>query len=127
MSQFLLFAIIGAVSTVANVLLYSLLRADFPVLIANLVALTITTVFNTEANRRVTFASGGQSVARIHLQGLVVFAAYYALTSGALLALHALVAQPSWWLEVLVLLAASAAGTVLRFVALRLWVFKEKS
>ena len=126
-SQFLLFAIIGVLSTVAYVLLYSLLRADFPPLVANLVALTITTVFNTEANRRVTFASGGQSIARIHMQGLVVFAAYYALTSGALLALHALVAQPSWWLEILVLLAASAAGTVLRFVALRLWVFKEKS
>jgi glycosyltransferase involved in cell wall biosynthesis len=126
-SQFLLFAIIGVVSTIAYVLLYSLLRADFPPLAANMVALTITTVFNTEANRRVTFTSGGQSIARIHMQGLVVFAAYYALTSGALLALPALVAHPSWWLEILVLLGASAAGTVLRFVALRLWVFKEKS
>jgi putative flippase GtrA len=126
-SQFLLFAIIGVISTIAYALLYSLLRGSFPPLAANLVALTITTVFNTEANRRITFASGGQSVARIHLQGLVVFAAYYALTSSALLALQWLVANPSWWLEILVLLGASAAGTVLRFIALRVWVFKEKS
>jgi hypothetical protein len=59
----------------------------------------------------------------VHLRGLVVFALYYALTSGALLALQAAVAQPSRWLEVGVLLAASVVGTAARFLLLRRWVF----
>jgi putative flippase GtrA len=70
-----------------------------------------------------TFA--GTSAARrgAHLRGLIVFALYYALTSGALLALQAAVAHPSRWLEVAVLLIASVVGTAARFLLLRSWVF----
>jgi putative flippase GtrA len=125
LSQFLLFAIIGVLSTLANAVLYAVTRGWFSPLVANFVALTVTTVLNTEANRRVTFTAGRQSVARAHLQGLILFTGYYLLTSGALLALDAAVAHPARWLEVLVLLGSSALGTVLRFVALRLWVFKD--
>jgi putative flippase GtrA len=121
--QLAAFGLIGLVSTVATVVLYALLRLWSPPLVANLAALVIMSVLNTEANRRLTFAGTGVSRQRVHLQCLVVFALYYALTSGALLALQALVAHPSRWLEVTVLLIASAIGTAARFLLLRTWIF----
>jgi putative flippase GtrA len=121
--QLAAFGLIGLASTAATAVLYALLRSWSPPLMANLVALVIVNLLNTEANRRLTFAGAGVSRQRVHLQGLVVFALYYAFTSGALLVLQALVARPSRWLEVAVLLAASVVGTAGRFLLLRTWVF----
>ncbi|MGH3792797.1 MAG: GtrA family protein, partial [Pseudonocardiaceae bacterium] len=121
--QLAAFGLIGLVSTAATAVLYALLRVWSPPLLANLVALVTVNLLNTEANRRLTFASAGVSRQRVHLQSLVVFAMYYALTSGALLALQALATHPSRWLEVAVLLTASAIGTAARFLLLRTWVF----
>ncbi|MGH3827051.1 MAG: glycosyltransferase [Pseudonocardiaceae bacterium] len=121
--QLVTFGLIGVVSTAVMAVLYALCRAWSPPLVANLIALVMTSVLNTEANRRLTFAGARVSGQRVHLQSLVVFALYYALTSGALLALQALVSHPSRWLEVLVLLLASAVGTATRFTLLRTWVF----
>jgi putative flippase GtrA len=125
--QLTAFGLIGLVSMAATAVLYALFRSWSPPLVANLVSLVIVTLLNTEANRRLTFAGVDVSSRRVHLQGLVVFALYYALTSGALLVLGALVTQPSRWLEVAVLLAASVLGTAGRFVLLRGWVFADKS
>lgn len=122
--QVVSFAVIGGLSTVATLLLYALLRQWWPPLLANLVALTLTTLLNTEANRRLTFIGSRGASSRVHLQGLLVFGLYYALTSGALLLLDAAVAHPSRMLELAVLLAASVIGTAGRFVLLRAWVFK---
>jgi putative flippase GtrA len=121
--QLAAFALIGLASTAATAVLYALLRAWSPPLVANLAALVMVTFLNTEANRRLTFAGTSASRRRVHLQGLVVFALYYALTSGALLVLQALVAQPSRWLEIAVLLVTSLVGTAGRFLLLRTWVF----
>ncbi|MBV8931736.1 MAG: bifunctional glycosyltransferase family 2/GtrA family protein [Kutzneria sp.] len=121
--QLLSFGLIGALSTVANLALYAILRAWWPVLVANLAALTVTTVLNTEANRRFTFTRAGGSTARVHLQGLVVFALYYLFTSGALLALDSFDPHASRALELLVLLTSSVVGTAARFALLRAWVF----
>ncbi|MFC4086935.1 bifunctional glycosyltransferase family 2/GtrA family protein [Amycolatopsis samaneae] len=123
--QVLSFAVIGVLSTAANLALYALFRTVWPLLLANFAALTITTLFNTEANRRLTFLGARGSTGRVHFQGLLVFALYYAFTSGALLTLHALVARPSTALELGVLLVSSAIGTAGRFVLLRGWVFKH--
>lgn len=120
------FGLIGLASTAATAVLYALLRSWSPPLVANLVALVTVTLLNTEANRRLTFAGASVSRQRVHLQSLVVFALYYALTSGALLVLGALVARPSRWLEVAVLLAASIVGTAGRFLLLRAWVFTDR-
>ncbi|HEX7661125.1 MAG TPA: bifunctional glycosyltransferase family 2/GtrA family protein [Pseudonocardiaceae bacterium] len=125
--QMLSFAVIGGLSTLATLLLYALFREWWPPLAANLVALVATTLLNTEANRRLTFLGARGSSGRIHLQGLLVFAGYYILTSGALLALDAVVAHPSRMLELAVLLIASVIGTAARFVALRHWVFHDKT
>ncbi|MGH3831008.1 MAG: glycosyltransferase [Pseudonocardiaceae bacterium] len=121
--QLVTFGLIGVVSTAAMAVLYALFRAWSPPLVANLIALVTTSLLNTEANRRLTFVGARVSGQRAHLQSLVVFALYYALTSGALLALQALVSHPSRWLEVLVLLLASVVGTAARFALLRTWVF----
>ena len=123
--QILSFGAIGVLSTVVTAVLYALLRGWLPPLVANLIALTVTTLWNTEANRRFTF-TGANPSKHVHLQGLVVFALYYAVTSGALLGLQHWDPDPARWLEVLVLIASSVLGTALRFVLLRSWVFRER-
>ncbi|MBB4932853.1 putative flippase GtrA [Lipingzhangella halophila] len=124
--QLVSFGAIGAVSTLLTAVLYALLRIWWPPLVANLVALVATTLWNTEANRRYTFLRRARADARgrIHFQGLVVFALYYVVTSGALLALQTVEPDAARWLEVAVLVVSSVLGTALRFVLLRTWVFR---
>ncbi|WP_327589757.1 bifunctional glycosyltransferase family 2/GtrA family protein [Nonomuraea sp. NBC_00507] len=123
--QLLSFAAIGVLSTAVTLLLYALFRSAMDPLTANLLALVITTMVNTEANRRFTFLGSRGSSGRVHLQGLIVFCLYYAFTSSALLVLHWAVAGPSRLLELVVLLGASVLGTAGRFVLLRGWVFNQ--
>jgi putative flippase GtrA len=123
--QLLSFSAIGVLSTAVTLLLYAMFRSAMDPLVANLLALIITTMVNTEANRRFTFLGSHGSSGRVHLQGLIVFGLYYAFTSIALLVLHSAVAGPSRWLELMVLLGASLVGTAGRFVLLRGWVFKQ--
>jgi putative flippase GtrA len=125
--QLISFGAVGTVSTIATAGLYALLRTWWPALVANLAALTIATLLNTEANRRLTFVGSRGSSARVHGQGLVVFGLYYLFTSAALLGLQAAVVHPARWLEVAVLLAASLVGTAGRFVLLRAWVFPARA
>jgi putative flippase GtrA len=125
--QVLSFGLIGAASTVATLLLYAGFRSWWPYWLANLAALTITTMLNTEANRRLTFVGAHRASGRVHLQGLVVFGLYYLFTSGALFLLDSLVARPTKLLELTVLLASSLLGTVGRFLLLRVWVFPDRN
>jgi putative flippase GtrA len=84
----------------------------------------VTAVANTAANRRITFGiRGGPGAGRAQLQGLVVFGLGLALTSGSLAVLHA-TTTPGRSTEVVVLVAANALATLLRFVLLRGWVFR---
>ena len=122
--QLVSFGAIGLLSTVITVVLYTVLRSWWPPLVANLAALTVTTLWNTEANRRFTFLHQKATSGRLHLQGLLVFAVYYAITSGALLVLQHTHPDPGRWLEGTVLVLSSAAGTAVRFVLLRSWVFR---
>ncbi|MGX6448704.1 glycosyltransferase [Patulibacter sp. S7RM1-6] len=118
------FLAIGVVSTLAYALLYLLLRPGLGAGIANIVALAVTAVANTQANRRFTFrVRGRQDLARHHAQGAAVFVLTVLLTSGALAGLHAIDAAPGHGVELLVLVAASVLATVSRYVALRFWVF----
>ncbi len=120
------FGVVGVVSTVAYLLLYLLLRPALGSQGANALALAVTAVGNTAANRRYTFAvRGRRGAARHQLQGLLVFALALALTAGSLGVLRLLTA-PSRAAELLTLLAANLLATVLRFVALRGWVFRNR-
>jgi len=118
------FGAIGVVSTLAYLILFSLLRGTTGAQVANLVALLLTAVGNTAANRRLTFGvTGRRNAGRQQLEGLVVFGLGLALTSGALALLGAATATPSRLVELAVLVGANAAATVLRFLMFRAWVF----
>jgi glycosyltransferase involved in cell wall biosynthesis len=115
---------IGVLSTLAYALLFLALRGALGAGGANAAALALTGVGNTAANRRLTFGVRGRAgLVRQHLAGFVVFVLTLGLTSGALAVLHGLVAHPSRAVELAVLIAASTAATVTRYVALRSWVF----
>ncbi len=123
--QLMMFAGIGVVSTAAYVALFAALRLGLGAQASNLVALLLTALGNTAANRRLTFGlRGPDSQARHQAQGLVVFGIGLALTSGALAGLHAVTASPGRPLELGVLVAANLLATVVRFVLLRGWVFR---
>ena len=122
--QALRFGAIGVFSTLAYLALFLLMR-PLGAQPANLLALLITALANTAANRRFTFGVIGGRPGRHHLQGLLVFALGLALTSGALQLLSALSAHPARALELGVLVVANLAATVLRFVLFREWVFKR--
>jgi putative flippase GtrA len=118
------FLAIGVVSTLAYALLYLLLSGPLGAGAANALSLALTAVANTAANRRLTFGvRGREGLARQHAMGAFVFALTLALTSGALVLLHALLAHPSRLLEAAVLVVASTCATVTRYVGLRYWVF----
>ncbi|MET7381004.1 GtrA family protein [Streptomyces sp. NPDC005526] len=124
--QLPVFASIGVLSTAAYLGLYTALRPLLGAQSANLVALLVTAVANTAANRRFTFrVRGADGAARHQLQGLVAFLAGLALSSGALAVVHRTLPTAAAQVEVGALVAANAAATALRFVLLRLWVFQR--
>jgi putative flippase GtrA len=125
--QLAVFAAIGTVSTAAYVALFILLRGVTAAQGANLVALLVTAVVNTAANRRLTFGvREREGAARAQLQGLLVFALGLALTSGSLTLVHTATSRPTRAAEVAVLVVASGVASVLRFVLLRSWVFRAR-
>jgi putative flippase GtrA len=115
---------VGVMSTVAYALLYLLMRGGLGAAGANAVALAVTAVGNTAANRVLTFGvRGRRGLVRQHLMGALVFFLTLGLTSGALAVLHGLTSSPPRAVELAVLIVSSAAATVTRYVALRTWVF----
>ncbi|MFJ1843189.1 glycosyltransferase [Streptomyces sp. NPDC088146] len=122
------FCVVGALSTLFYLALYSLFRLGVGPQTANGGALLVSAVANTAANRRLTFGVRGRGGAVRHqAQGLVVFAIGLALTSGSLAALGAASGSPSHGTELAVLIAANLAATVLRFLLFRAWVFPERA
>lgn len=118
--QLVRFGVIGVVSTLAYAVLYLLAHPLFGAQAANLLALLVTAVFNTAANRAFTFGiRGREGAARHQLQGLAVFAFGLLLTSGSLLVLHRALPDASRHLELAVLVVANLVATLTRFVALR--------
>jgi glycosyltransferase involved in cell wall biosynthesis/putative flippase GtrA len=125
--QVIMFAMIGALSTLAYAVLFVAFRGVTSAMLANLGALLLTAVAKTATNRRLTFGVAGRYRAVRHqLQGLLVFGVGLAVTSGSLVTLHALVARPSALVEVVVLTIANLVVTVGRFVAMREWIFHRR-
>jgi putative flippase GtrA len=114
-------------STLFYLVLYSAFRQFGGSQIANALALLVSAVANTAANRRLTFGVRGRGGAVRHqAQGLVVFGIGLALTSGSLAALNAASSDPAHSTELAVLIAANLAATVLRFLLFRAWVFPDR-
>ncbi|MYT70323.1 MULTISPECIES: bifunctional glycosyltransferase family 2/GtrA family protein [unclassified Streptomyces] len=121
------FCVVGALSTLFYLLLYSGFRTFSGAQIANALALLVSAFANTAANRRLTFGVRGRDKAVRHqAQGLVVFGIGLALTSGSLAALNAATGDPAHATELAVLIAANLAATVLRFLLFRAWVFPSE-
>jgi glycosyltransferase involved in cell wall biosynthesis len=122
------FVAIGTVSTFAYAVLYLALHALLVgAFAANAIALALTAVGNTQANRRITFGVRGRAgIVRQHLAGFGVFVVALALTWSALDLLHRLDPRPPRALELAVLVVASVFATVTRYVALRTWVFARR-
>lgn len=118
--QLLRFAGVGVVSTLAYSVIFLLLRTVLNSFVANTLALLITAVANTAANRRLTFGvRGNDGLAGDHAVGLMAFGVGLALTNGSLAVVHA-AGVHAHWVEVVVLTVANLVATVLRFVVLRM-------
>jgi putative flippase GtrA len=126
-AQLFSFAVIGAVSTAAYALLFLLLRPYAPTPVANAIALLLTAVTNTAANRRFTFGvRGGGGLAGDHLGGLLAFALALVCTNVSLGLLLALRPEATRTTELAVLLAAGAVATLARFSLLRALIFERR-
>ncbi|MEU9763920.1 glycosyltransferase [Streptomyces sp. NPDC047987] len=124
-TQLVCFAAVGAVSTLAYLLLYAMLRPVAGSQAANALALLVCAVANTAVNRRLTFGLRGRGgVLRHQSRGLVVLLIGLALTSGSLAALHHAAPSAGRTVELAVLVAANLAATLLRFLFFRAWVFR---
>ncbi|MBF6241636.1 bifunctional glycosyltransferase family 2/GtrA family protein [Nocardia otitidiscaviarum] len=123
--QLVRFGIVGVVSTLAYLLLYVALQPITGPQPANFLALLVTAVGNTAANRAFTFGVRGATRAvSHHVQGLAIFGFGLLVTSGSLFALHQWAPGASVHVELLVLVVANLIATLARFVGLR-WVFRN--
>ncbi|MFF0308538.1 glycosyltransferase [Streptosporangium sp. NPDC004379] len=121
------FAVIGVLSTLAHLGLFVALRQVMPAVAANAVALLVTAVANTAANRRFTFGVTGRAGALRHqLEGGLAFAVGLLLSTGGLALLGRLLPGASATAEVVALVAANALATLVRFLLLRAWVFNPR-
>ena len=103
------------------------MRAWWPPALANLVSLLVLTVLNTEANRRLTFRWSGTGAGRAHLGAGALFLLGYVVTSAAVLLFREVQPEASAAAETLVLTASSVLVTVVRFLVLRLAVFRRST
>jgi putative flippase GtrA len=118
------FAAVGVLSTLAYAGLFWLLREVFPATVSNSIALVVTSVANTAANRRVTFGvRGSDRLLRDHAGGLVAFVIALVLTNLAILLLGALAPGASPRVEIAVLMGVNAVATAARFLILRTLLF----
>ncbi len=120
------FIVIGVLSTASQAMLYVALREWWSPQPANVAALLVTTLANTEAHRWITFPGSGKPPLRVHLQATVPLLASYLYTSLALAAVHFLVPGTSRLLEASALVTVTALGGLVRFVVLRSWVFRRR-
>lgn len=123
------FGVVGVASTLLHLGLFAALvtAAGLGSQTANVTALLLATIANTWANRRWTFGiRGSEGNLRHHAQALLVFAGTWAMTSGALGALHAAWPATPVVVETVVIGVANVVATVVKFVAMRSWIFVER-
>jgi len=127
LAQVARFAAVGAASTVAYAMLFLLLQTVVSAQVANFLALLLTAIANTWANRMFTFGVRGPDRFVVHqVKGLVVFGLAWALTSGSLGVLTWVMPGAGPTVELLVLTGANLLATLLRFALLRVWVFRPR-
>ena len=125
--EVLTFGAIGIASTAAYAVLYLVLRAAAEPAVANALALVLTAVGNTAANRRLTFGvRDGGSMLRDQLGGLLALGIALATTTASVGVLAILAPEAGRPMELAVLVAANGLATVARFVLLRAWITGDR-
>lgn len=125
--EVLVFGAIGIVSTATYSVLYLLFRTATDATAANALALGITAVGNTAANRRLTFGiRGGSSMLRDQVGGLLALAVALAITTASVSLLAAVAPHAGHLVELAVLVVANALATMTRFVLLRSWIVTHR-
>lgn len=120
------FLVIGVLSTLFYLGLYVVARLFVDAQAANLIALAVSAVANTAANRRFTFGiTGSQGALRHQLQGAVAFLIGLGLSAGVLALLDLAAPDASKVVEVGGLIVANGLATVARFLLMKVWVFKD--
>jgi putative flippase GtrA len=118
--QLVRFSGVGLVSTAAYASLYWVLRGRLPEVESNTIALLVTAVANTAANRRLTFGvRGSHGLLRDHAGGLIAFGVAFVLTNAAVVGMHLMSRDPAVWLEIAVLTLVNIIATAVRFVIFR--------
>jgi putative flippase GtrA len=121
------FGAVGLTTTVAYFGLFWLLRAVAAPALANLLALLVTTLANTAANRRLTFGvRGRERLARAHASGLLAFGLSLTITTGSLSALQLAAPRAGAMVELAALGLANLLATVARFLLLRAAVYHPR-
>ena len=121
-NQLLRFILIGVFSTLAYAVLFLFLHNFFSSQVANLLALVVTAILNTAANRRYTFkVKGRRHLFKHQTQGLVIFALGLFITSGSLFLLTTSISNPAVWLELSVLVLANWNNAQRYFWCSKLW------
>lgn len=121
------FAIIGVLSTLFYLGLYWVARFAVDPQAANLIALAVSAVANTAANRRFTFGiTGSEGALKHQAQGAVAFLIGLGLSSGVLKLLDLAAPHASKVVELGGLIVANGLATIVRFLLMKVWVFKDK-
>ncbi|WP_344970488.1 bifunctional glycosyltransferase family 2/GtrA family protein [Streptosporangium fragile] len=121
------FAVVGVLCTLAHLGLFVTLRLVMPAVAANGVALFVTAVANTAANRRFTFGVTGRTGALRHqLEGGLAFLIGLLLSTGGLALLTLLAPGASAAAEVTAVIVTNGLATLVRFLLLRTWVFNPR-
>lgn len=123
--QLLRFGLVGGVSTILYSLLFLLLGTMTSTQVANFIALLVSAIANTAANRWFTFGvRGSRRLLTHHVQGLLLFGVTWGITAGALAAAHAIRPGPHAVRDLIVATVANLVGTGLRFVIMRTRIFR---
>lgn len=125
--QLIRFASIGLASTVLHLGLFAvLLRVGLGSQLANGLSLVVATIANTAANRAWTFGvTGRDRVVTHHGQALLIFGITWAATSAALWLMAVVAPGTGAAGQTVVVAIANALSTVVRFVAMRGWIFRR--
>ncbi len=125
--QALVFGSIGVVSTAAYAVLFLAFRTVAGAVVANAIALVVTAIGNTAANRRFTFGvRDGRSMVRDQVGGLIALAVALAITTTFANLLAVLAPGAGRYVELAVLVVANAIATVARFLLLRAWITQDR-
>lgn len=122
------FLFIGGLSTIATLILYSLLRFIVDPQIANIIALTITTIANTVANKRISFRNANKEpIIKTLTISVLSYLSYWIPTATGLWILNHAHLETNLLAEVFTLIIGTVIGMGLKFLLFKIVYHKPVS